>query len=97
MITGLYKPVWIDALTCTGETINALTFDYDHEPPCYETESSAVTSAEFIFEAYGELGINSDYVEHSKSTQTIRRIEVNYVPSILLQFEQIDNMLNRKN
>ena len=33
IITGLYKPVWIDALTSTGETIKALTFVYDHAPP----------------------------------------------------------------
>jgi len=72
MITGLYKPVWIDALTSTGETIKALTFVYDH--PCYKTVSSAVTSAGFISQACGKFGINSDYAEHPKLTQTIRRV-----------------------
>lgn len=56
-----------------------------------------MTYAEFISQACGEFGISSAYAERPKPTQTIRRIKVNYVPSILLQFEQIDNMLIRKN
>lgn len=60
MITGLYKPVWIDALTTNVETIKVLTFVSYHEQPYYETDSSAVTSAEFISQAYGELGTTAN-------------------------------------
>ena len=93
MITGLYKPVWVDALTGTGETIKALTFVSDREHPCYEADSSAVTSAEFISRACGELGTNREYVERLNSTLTDWGINDNYVSNILIQIMQRESVL----
>lgn len=88
MITGLYKPVWADVLTSSGETIKALTFVSDREHPCYESDSSAMTSAEFISQACGELGTNREYVERLNSTLSAWGMNDNYVSSILLELKE---------
>ena len=95
MITGLYKPVWTDALTRTGETIKALTFVSNRQHPCYEFDSSVVTSAEYISQACGELGTNREYVERLSSTLTDWGINDNYVSSILHNLKERDSILDR--
>lgn len=95
MITGLYKPVWTDALTSTGETIKALTFVSDREHPCYECDSTASTSAEFISQACGELGTNREYVDRLNTTLTAWGINDNYVSSILLNLKERERMLDK--
>lgn len=94
MITGLYKPIWTDALTNTGETIKALTFVSDREHPCYEYDSTASTSAEFISQACGELGTNREYVDRLNTTLTAWGINDNYVSSILLNLKERERMLD---
>jgi len=79
MITGLYRPVWVDVSLGNGEEIQALAFVSDRLHPHYEQDNRTASVAARIASASGDIGTNAEYVSKLQVTLCAWGIEDDYV------------------